>query len=57
MTAQDVAAIAGGYTYRANENTLHVIRGTNKNQITVDLRKENIAIFPGDNVKISERYF
>ncbi len=57
MMAQDVAAIAGGYTYRANENTLHVIRGTNKNQITVDLRKENIAIFPGDSVKISERYF
>lgn len=57
MTAQDVAAIAGGYTYRANENTIQVVRGTNKNQITVDLRKENIAIFPGDSVRISERYF
>ena len=57
MTAQDVAAIAGGYTYRANENTLHVTRGTNKTQITVDLRKQNINIFPGDSVKISERYF
>jgi len=57
MTAQDVAAIAGGYTYRANESTLQVIRGANKNQITVDLRKDNIAIFPGDSVKISERYF
>jgi polysaccharide export outer membrane protein len=57
MTAQDVAAIAGGYTYRANENTLHVTRGSNKDQITVDLREKNIAIFPGDSIKISERYF
>ena len=57
MTAQDVAAIAGGYTYRANENTIQIIRGTSKTQITVDLRKENIAVFPGDSLKISERYF
>lgn len=57
MTAQDVAAIAGGYTYRANENTLLVTRGANKDQITVDLRKANVAIFPGDSIKISERYF
>jgi hypothetical protein len=34
-----------------------VTRGANKDQITVDLRKANVAIFPGDSIKISERYF
>jgi polysaccharide export outer membrane protein len=57
MTAQDVAAIAGGYTYRANEGKIYVTRGANKNQITVDFDKGNIPLFPGDSVRIPERYF
>lgn len=57
MTAQDVAALAGGYTYRANEDKLYVTRGTSKNQITVDLDKDNFALFPGDSIRIPERYF
>lgn len=57
MTARDVAAIAGGYSYRANEGKLYVKRESSKTQITVELDKNNIAIFPGDNIRIPERYF
>jgi protein involved in polysaccharide export with SLBB domain len=57
MTAQDAAAIAGGYTYRANQDKIYVIRGANKNQITVELDKGSFAIFPGDSIRIPERYF
>jgi polysaccharide export outer membrane protein len=57
MTAQDVAAIAGGYTYRANENKLYITRGSNKTQVTVDLDKSNFPIFPGDSIRVPERYF
>lgn len=57
MTAQDVSAIAGGYTYRANENKLYITRGSNKTQVTVELDKGNVQIFPGDSIRIPERYF
>jgi polysaccharide biosynthesis/export protein len=57
MTAQDVAAIAGGYSYRANEGKLYITRGANKEQITVDLDKERFPIFPGDSIKVPERFF
>lgn len=57
MTAQDVSAIAGGYTYRANENKLYITRGSSKTQVTVELDKGNIPIFPGDSIRIPERYF
>jgi polysaccharide export outer membrane protein len=57
MSARDVAAIAGGYTHRANEAVIHVTRGENKKQISVELDDGNFPILPGDNVRIPERYF
>jgi protein involved in polysaccharide export with SLBB domain len=57
MTSQDVAAIAGGYSYRANESVIEITRGANKKQITVDLDSGRVPILPGDSIRVPERYF
>jgi polysaccharide export outer membrane protein len=57
VSAQDIAAIAGGYTYRANQHKLYITRGQNQKQITVDLDEGRFLILPGDTIKIPERYF
>ncbi len=57
ISAQDAAAIAGGYTYRADTGTIYVIRGREGKPITVDLEDRNFEILPGDTVKVPERFF
>lgn len=57
ISAQDAAAIAGGYTYRADKDTVYVIRGRQGKPITVDLEDRNFEILPGDTVKVPERFF
>ena len=57
ISAQDAAAIAGGYTYRANESTLYIQRGFDQKPITVDLDEGRFLIMPGDTIKVPERFF
>lgn len=57
ISAQDAAAIAGGYTYRADTDTVYIIRGREGKPITVDLEDRNFEILPGDTVKVPERFF
>lgn len=57
ITTRDIPAIAGGYTYRANQNKLLITRNSKKNSITVDLNEDHISILPGDTIKIPERFF
>jgi polysaccharide export outer membrane protein len=57
VSAQDVAAIAGGYTYRANQHKIYVTRGQAQKPITVELDEGHFLILPGDTIKIPERYF
>jgi polysaccharide biosynthesis/export protein len=57
VSAQDIAAIAGGYTYRANQNTIYVTRGQDAKPVTVELDEGHYAILPGDTIRIPERYF
>jgi len=57
ISAHDIAAIAGGYTYRANQNMIYVSRNSSKNTITVDLNEDIFVIMPGDSIKIPERFF
>lgn len=56
LTVADAVATAGGLTYRANENKVYLRHaGTSVEQIVplgVPMR-----IFPGDNLRIAERYF
>ncbi len=56
LTVQDAVAIAGGYSYRANQNTAF-IRRAGTDQETKVVLSQRVAIFPGDNVRIPERFF
>ena len=56
LTVMDAVASAGGFTYRADESKAHVRRaGTDAEGIySLDAR---VPIFPGDNIRIPERFF
>jgi polysaccharide biosynthesis/export protein len=56
LTVLDAVASAGGFTYRANENKVYLRRaGTSAEQVyPLDAP---VPVFPGDNIRIPERYF
>ena len=57
MTVLNAVALAGGFTYRARENSFYVTRtGENgsKNKITAGAEA---TIVPGDIITVRERYF
>ena len=56
LTVQDAVAIAGGYSYRANQNAAFIRRAGSDQETKVAL-SQRVAIFPGDNVRIPERFF
>ena len=56
LTVQDAVAIAGGYSYRANVNVAYIRRAGSDQEIKVELARR-VPIFPGDNVRIPERFF
>ena len=54
MTVQKAVALAEGYTYRASESTVEITRGGKKFSVDV---KPGTKIFPGDEIRIPERFF
>ena len=52
---RDVIAIAGGYTYRANQDYLYIGR-EGEPEVAIQTPTE-ITILPGDNIRIPERFF
>ena len=56
LTIQDAVALAGGFTYRANEWKVYVRRaGAAFEEVyALDAR---IPVSPGDNIRVPERYF
>ncbi len=56
MTIVNAIALAGGYTYRAKENNVLIIRADDKSR-----EKENAdhdtPVLPGDVIEVPERYF
>jgi polysaccharide export outer membrane protein len=56
MTVLDAIASAGGFTYRANENKVYLRRSGSTVEETYALDAP-VLIFPGDNIRIAERYF
>ena len=56
LTVADAIATAGGLTYRANESKIYVQRADSHIQQTVTLDVPT-RIFPGDNIRVSERMF
>jgi polysaccharide export outer membrane protein len=56
LTVMDAVASAGGFTYRANENKVYLRRSGGGTEEIYPLDAP-ILIFPGDNIRIPERYF
>jgi polysaccharide export outer membrane protein len=56
LTVMDAVASAGGFTYRANENKVY-LRRSGAGVEEVYALDAPILIFPGDNIRIAERYF
>jgi polysaccharide export outer membrane protein len=56
LTVLDAVASAGGFTYRANENKVYLRRSGSTTEEIYPLDAP-ILIFPGDNIRIPERYF
>jgi polysaccharide export outer membrane protein len=56
LTVMDAVARAGGFTYRANENKVY-LRRSGAGAEEVYALDAPVPIFPGDNIRIPERYF
>lgn len=57
MTLQDMPAIAGGYSYRADQETIHIVRLQGGQTIKTEIGNSSVVILPGDTIKIPERFF
>ena len=56
LTVMDAVASAGGFTYRANEGKVYVRRAGGGAEEIYALDSP-VRVFPGDNIRIPERYF
>ena len=56
ITVLEAVAIAGGFTYRARESRMGIIRGTDPSREQRDATPETV-ILPGDVIEIYERFF
>ncbi len=56
MTVRKAVAIAGGYTYRANEKTAELTRQKDNNLITKKV-DPLFMVMPGDTIIITKRWF
>ncbi|WP_065751905.1 polysaccharide biosynthesis/export family protein [Bradyrhizobium paxllaeri] len=56
LTVMDAVASAGGFTYRANENKVFLRRAGAGAEQTYPLDAP-VPVYPGDNIRIPERYF
>ena len=55
ISLRDVVAMAGGYTYRADQSYLYIGR-EGEPDVAVAL-PATVPVLPGDNIRIPERYF
>src|SRR3954453_23846030 len=56
LTVMDAVASAGGFTYRANENKVYLRRSGAAAEEVYALDSP-VPVFPGDNIRVPERYF
>ncbi|MGE5266399.1 MAG: polysaccharide biosynthesis/export family protein [Deltaproteobacteria bacterium] len=55
LKLRDAVAMAGGYTYRANQSTIILIRD-GVGEVSVPANG-TVSLLPGDNIRIPERFF
>ncbi|MGB5949701.1 MAG: polysaccharide biosynthesis/export family protein [Parvibaculum sp.] len=56
MTVQSAVAIAGGFSYRANQDTVHITRKRGDRLMEMDV-DTGAPVRPGDTILVKERYF
>lgn len=56
LTAANAIATAGGFSYRANQRRVYIRRAGATEEVVVPLTATT-PVFPGDTVRIAERYF
>lgn len=56
MSILNAVAKAGGYTYRANENSVYIRRNGDSKEVSVPA-DQTTKINPGDVIRIPERFF
>ena len=56
MTVLEAVAIAGGFTYRAKESRMKIIRATDSTRQKNTVSPGSV-VFPGDVIEIPERFF
>ena len=56
MTIGDAVALAGGYTYRADDSVAYVRSSSSPREVARPLRSD-VPVAPGDNIRIPESYF
>lgn len=56
MTVQSAVAIAGGFTYRADEDRVRITRNRGDRIVEIGV-DSNEPVLPGDTILVRERYF
>lgn len=56
LKLRDAIALAGGYTYRANQSYVVLARDGTKRDTRIGMPTD-ILVMPGDNIRVPERYF
>jgi protein involved in polysaccharide export with SLBB domain len=57
ISVLNAVALAGGYTYRARENSVYIKRTDKSGQIVRVPATSNTMIRPGDTIQVRERFF
>ncbi len=57
LTVQQAVAVAGGFSYRANQKTIFVKRADDDIERKIDVSKNTAYVLPGDTIRVGERYF
>ena len=57
MTVTQAVALAGGFTYRADQNDIVITRGGSQGGKKIDDVRADTPVLPGDIVEVTERFF
>lgn len=57
LTVQQAVAVAGGFSYRANQKTIFVKRANDPVERKIDVSRNTAYVMPGDTIRVGERYF
>lgn len=57
LTVTQAVAVAGGFSYRANQKRVFVKRADDTVERQIDVSRNTAYVLPGDTIRIGERYF